>query len=311
MTAAPTPLRFDALGTQVLIVSPAADRLAQALCRLVAGYEASFSRFLPDSELERLCETTGEEVPVSPEMFEVLSLAARYWRETDGIFDPLIRPELEAAGYDRTFAAVARWSPGHPQSPKAERASFGDACLDAERRSVLLPEGAKLDLGGIAKGWIVDRLGEMLAPQGPFLVDIGGDMVAQGAGPDGGSGWLIAVADPYRPEHDVCWLRLQDQAIATSTTARRRWMRGNRWLHHLIDPRSGAPAESDVVQATVLAPTAVEADVCAKTALILGRDAGLGWLDQRGWAAMLITTNGTVAGSRWPRDEAPLATYVR
>jgi len=311
MTAVPAPLRFDALGTQVLIVSPAADRLAMELRRLVAGYEASFSRFLPNSELERLCETAREEVAVSPEMFEVLSLAARYWRETDCIFDPLIRPELEAAGYDRTFAAVARWSPGQPQSPRVKRASYGDVCLDAERGTVLLPARAKLDLGGIAKGWIVDRLGEMLAPQGPFLVDIGGDMAARGAGPDGGPGWLIAVADPYRPEHDVCWLRLQEQAIATSTTARRRWMRGNRWLHHLIDPRSGTPAESDVAQATVLAPTAVEADVCAKTALILGRDAGLRWLDQRGCAGTLVTTDGTVSGSRWPRDEAPLATYVR
>jgi thiamine biosynthesis lipoprotein len=300
-------LRFNALGTEVEIFSSAAAYLGEKPRFLVADYEARFSRFLPDSELQRVCEAAGGEIAVSEEMFQVLSLAARFWRDTDGIFDPLIRPSLEAAGYDRTFRSIPRTSAEQAPPPLPQRFTFGNVRLDAQRRSVLLPEGASLDLGGIAKGWILDRLGAFLAAYGPFLIDIGGDMVARGDGPDGGPGWLISVAGPQSLELDLCWLRLQDQAIATSTTMRRRWQRDDRWLHHIIDPRTGAPARDDVSQVTVVAPTAVEADVFAKTALIMGREAGLDWLTQRAMPALIVTKDDdNLATPHWLRVETPM-----
>jgi thiamine biosynthesis lipoprotein len=306
MITTPASLRFNALGTEVEIFSPAAAYLGEKPRFLVADYEARFSRFLPESELQRVCEAAGVEIAVSEEMFEVLSLAAHFWRDTDGIFDPLIRPSLEAAGYDRTFRAIPRTSAEPAPPPRPERFTFGDACLNAKRRSVLLPKGASLDLGGIAKGWILDRLGAFLATYGPFLIDIGGDIVARRDGPDGGPGWLISVAHPHSPELDLCWLRLQGQAIATSTTMRRRWQRDGRWLHHIIDPRTGAPARDDVSQVTVVAPRAVEADISAKTALIMGRADGLDWLEARGLPALLVTETGPISTPRWLSLELPL-----
>ncbi len=301
-------LRFEALGTEVLVCSAAAGELGGELRALVEEYEQRFSRFRPSSELERLSCRTGEEVAVSDDLFEVLDLAMGFWRETGGLFDPLVRSELEAAGYDRSFALVPA-SSAEPASPPpaGRRPSFGEVQLNVARRSVRLPEGGRLDLGGIAKGWIIDRLARRLEPYGPFLVDIGGDVAARGHGPDGGPGWLIGVADPFRPEEDRCWVRLEDAAIATSTVMRRRWRRDGCWMHHLIDPRTGRPARTGLSQVTVVAPTATAADVYAKTALILGCEEAFDWLDRRSLPALLVTPVDAVRTALWRWMEVPMA----
>jgi thiamine biosynthesis lipoprotein len=289
--------RFRALGTDVLIVSPGVDRLS--VHDAVAAYERRFSRFLPNSELEQLSSRAGDVVEVSAGMFDVLECAMRFWRETGGIFDPLIRPELEAAGYDRSFAVVARRLPEAAERPALRSFTFGDVQLERERKAVRLPAGARLDLGGIAKGWIVDRVGDLLAPYGPFVVDIGGDIMARGDGPGGEPGWLIGVADPFRIGDDLCWLRPIDAGVATSTTSKRRWRRGGELLHHLIDTRTGRPADSEVVQVTVLAATTMEADIYAKTALILGPDAGVEWLERRLLPGLVVTQDASIPTAAW------------
>jgi thiamine biosynthesis lipoprotein len=307
-TGALTQTSFRALGTEVLLISPAAGSLATALQEAVAEYERRLSRFQPDSEVARLSTRSGAKMTVSTELFALLQHAAAQWRETGGLVDPLVLPELEAAGYDRTFADVERDSSATAPAPRAQRQSFGDVQLDPAARTVLLPAGARLDLGGIAKGWIVDRLAERLTPHGPFIVDAGGDIAARGAGPDGGPGWLIGVANPFAPDDDLCWLRLEDSAVATSTTQRRQWRRGGETLHHLIDPRTGRPADSGLAQVTVIASTALEADVEAKAALILGCDEGYAWLAERGRAALLVAKDGIRRTPGWPSDAPrPLA----
>jgi thiamine biosynthesis lipoprotein len=300
-------IRFRALGTEALVYSPAAILLRDRLQERIEEYEARLSRFRPESEVSLLSSRSGRAVPVSAELFELLTMALSFWRETSGLFDPLILPALEAAGYDRSFEAVPAVSREAPGLPPRPLATFGDVVLDAEHRTVFLPEGAHLDLGGIAKGWIIDRVAGLLRPHGPSLIDIGGDMVAFGDGPDGEPGWLVAVANPVETVRDLCWLRLRDEAVATSTTVRRRWSRGGRWLHHLIDPRTGEPSQTDVLQATVVAPDAVTADVYAKTALLLGAREGYDWLTGRGMAAALFTHSGHLLRTpSWERHEVPM-----
>lgn len=300
-------IRFRALGTEALVYSPAAILLRDRLRERIEEYEARLSRFRPESEVSLLSSRSGRAVPVSPELFELLTRAMSFWWETGGMFDPLILPALEAAGYDRTFEDIAPETSAAPPPPKRGLAVFGDTVLDPEQRTACLPAGARLDLGGIAKGWIIDRLAGMLRPHGPSLIDIGGDMIAFGDGPDGGPGWLVAVANPIQTDRDLCWLRLRDEAVATSTTVRRRWSRGGRWLHHLIDPRTGEPSQTDVLQATVVAPDAVTADVCAKTALLFGAREGYDWLAARGMAAALFTHAGHLLRTPfWERHEVPM-----
>jgi len=300
-------LKFRALGTEALVYSPVAAALAGEIRAMVEDYEARFSRFRPESEVNRLSSLAGQETPISAAMLDVLVLCKAFHEQSGGLFDPLIRPFLEFEGYDRTFQDVPRTAPPPPErTAPQELRSFGKVELDCERQTVRLPEGASLDLGGVAKGWIIDRLAAFLAPHGPYLIDIGGDIRTGGRPPEGET-WLVAVADPIRISDDVCWIHLRDEALATSTTMRRRWTRGGVWRHHLIDPRTGRSSTTDVVQASVIAAGAAQADVYAKTALLLGSGGGSEWLRRRRLPGLLLTAGGdALRTANWPQREQPV-----
>jgi len=156
---------------------------------------------------------------------------------------------------------------------------------------VRLPHGVRLDLAGVAKGWTADRVAARMARVGPCLVDAGGDLAARGS-PPGLDGWPVAVADPFRPDADLALILLRDAGIATSGIDARRWSHDGRLQHHLIDPRTGGPARTDVLTATVVARTAAEADVHAKTALLLGVRRGLRYLADRRLAGLIVRRDG-------------------
>jgi thiamine biosynthesis lipoprotein len=158
-----------------------------------------------------------------------------------------------------------------------------------------------LDLGGIGKGLAVDAAREVLAPLGDFVIDAGGDILASGNGPDG-NGWLIAVGHPRSPEVELARVTLRDEAIATSSVVKRRWRRGGAEKHHIIDPRSGEPAETDCIAVSVIAPSAVEADVYAKCALVLGLAAGRTLLESRHYHGLFVLNDGTIEMSRYWRN---------
>lgn len=299
-------LKFRALGTEALVYSPVAAALAGEIRALVEDYEARFSRFRPESEVNRLSSLAGQETPVSAAMLDVLVLCKTAHEQSGGLFDPLIRPFLEAEGYDRTFQDVPRTAPPPERTALRERCSFATVEVDCKRRTARLPEGASVDLGGVAKGWIIDRLAAFLASHGPYLIDIGGDIRTGGRPPEG-EAWLVAVADPIRISDDVCWIHLRDEALATSTTMRRRWTRGGVWRHHLIDPRTGRSSTTDVVQASVIAASAAQADVYAKTALLLGLRAGSEWLRRRRLTGLLLTAGGdALRTANWRQREQPV-----
>jgi len=147
-----------------------------------------------------------------------------------------------------------------------------------------------LDFGGIAKGWTVDHVASALAPLGPVLVDAGGDLRVIGA--VGGEAWPIAVQDAFEPERDRAVVRLGEGALATSSIGGRQWRCGGRMLHHVIDPRTGTAAESDLHSVTVRAPSAAIADVAAKVVLVLGSVSGPAYLLARGLSGLLTTVQG-------------------
>jgi thiamine biosynthesis lipoprotein len=294
---------FRAMNTDVLILAGGMPQpaLLDGAERLFRSSEARFSRFLADSELCALNRGAGSDVPVSPEMLRILDRAAAMHRRTGGIFDPAILPGLEAAGYDRSFERVERDGPAGPQPP-AHAGSFADLRIDHARGTVRAPLGLRIDLGGIGKGFTVDAAADLLRPGGNALVDAGGDIRAFGGGPDG-DGWLIGVSDPLQPARLLDQVWLQDAALATSTTAARRWLRGGTLQHHIIDPRTGAPAESDAVSVTVLAASAVEAEVLAKAALVLGHGAGRALLEAQHAAGLFVlASRGVRTTAGWPGD---------
>ncbi len=295
-------IHFQAMNTEVnaWLWHPDAG-IAQRTLRDVERFfheaHRRFTRFEASSELSALNASAGKPFTASRQMFEVVDLAVKYAALTDGWFNPTIIGALEAAGYDRTFEAINN---AHDQRPAIVSAVSAASAirLNAQQRTITLPKGARIDLGGIAKGWTVQKAAERLAIYGPCLVDAGGDMMTFGAVP-GSSSWSIEVADPLDRESDVMTLHLRDQAVATSGIDRRRWQHNGAWQHHLIDPHTGRPSDSDLLTTTVIAPTTVEAEVYAKTVFLLGSQAGLEFIDQRPTlAGSVITVDSAVLMSK-------------
>ncbi len=239
-------------------------------------FEARLSRFRPESELSRLNARSAQVVPVSDWLWEVLDAALDGARRSGGLFDPTILDALEAAGYDRPFPNIVDMaaSPGQVAPPKY---SWRDIRLDRETQCVTLSPGIRLDLGGLAKGWAADRASALLARLGPCLVDAGGDIAVRGSLP-GLTGWPIGVVDPWCHQKDLALLLVRDRGIATSGVDYRRWQRGGVMQHHIIDPRTRRPAQTDLLTVTVVAPTATQADLHASVALLLGANHGWRYL---------------------------------
>src|SRR5581483_7043509 len=270
---------FRAMGTDVELLldafpSAESDRaLARARAEL-ERLEAALSRFRPDSELSALNRFGA--LRAGRDLVRVTQLALAARARTGGRFDPTVHDALVAAGYDRSFELLAN---GASTAARAPAACGGRVCVDARTGEIELGEGVRLDLGGIGKGYAVDRACELLAAAGPCLVNAGG-------GP-----WPVGVETPQ----GTLTLELTRGAIATSGTDRRRWTtRGGGEQHHLIDPRTGWPAESDLVQVTVVAGCAVEAEVLAKALFLAGEERALTEADELGAACLLVTADGRV-----------------
>ena len=155
-----------------------------------------------------------------------------------------------------------------------------------------------LDFGGVAKGWAAHQAMKRLQAEGPALVNAGGDIAISGPRADG-SPWPIGVTDPFHPKEDLETLFLNACGVATSGKDRRRWTRNGVLQHHIIDPATSQPAETDLLTVTVVAPDVMEAEAAAKAAFILGSRAGLEWIETHPrLAALFILDNGQIVYSR-------------
>jgi thiamine biosynthesis lipoprotein len=159
---------------------------------------------------------------------------------------------------------------------------------------VTLPTGTTLDFGGSAKGWAAHEAMKRLQTEGPALVNAGGDIAISGPCADG-SPWPIGVTDPFQPGEEIERLFLNACGVATSGKDRRRWTRNGVLQHHIIDPATSQPAETDLLRVTVVAPDVMEAEAAAKAVFILGSRVGLEWIEARPrLAALFILDNGEI-----------------
>jgi thiamine biosynthesis lipoprotein len=279
--------RFRAMGTEIELfvdgadADPALDAAEAEFHRL----EALLSRFRADSELSRL-NAAGTLEAAGPDLARVVELAIAARERSGGRFDPTVYDALVAAGYDRSFEDLA-----HGDESDVGVHLHRRRCTPAPtRRSVRvvgsrieLGPGVRIDLGGIAKGYAAERAAEVLATAGPCLVNAGGDVATRG-GP-----WPIGVETASEP----LTLELANgSALATSGRDRRRWRRDGRELHHLIDPSTGAPADTDLLRVTVVATDAVEAEVAAKVLFLAGAERAADEANASGTPSVLLTESG-------------------
>jgi FAD:protein FMN transferase len=288
-------IEFKAMGTQILAILDASASDAEILKQVPFWFEEwenILSRFRPQSELNALNHSQGKAFRMSQTGWEVLHLSLEMEKESEGLVSPAILQALEAAGYDRNFEWMQpdQASDGMYQNPAVSLTE--SIRLDPAHRTVVLSPGIKLDFGGTAKGWAVQQAMLRLSQFGPTLVDGGGDIAASGPLLDG-SPWPVEIEDPLQQGREPFIVELKKHAIATSGRNRRRWQQNGVWQHHLIDPRLGKPADTDVMTATVLAPDIMQAEMAAKGIFILGSEAGLEWLKSKAnFFAFIVNENG-------------------
>jgi len=274
---------FRAMGTDVelfLDVPPSEDVPdAFAVSRdEFERLESLLSRFRPDSELSAL--NRSGRLRAGPDLLRVTELALAARQRTDGRFDPTVHDALVAAGYDRSFEEVG--AAGRMVATRSAVPCGGSVRVVPRTGEIMLGPGVRLDLGGIGKGYAVDRVCDLLARSGPCLVSAGGDLTVRGGS------WPVGV----EIHGGTLTLELTSGAIATSGSDRRRWTTAAGEAHHLIDPRTGAPAESDLLRVTAVGRTAVEAEVLAKSLYLAGAERAGVEADDLGIPAVLTLVDG-------------------
>jgi thiamine biosynthesis lipoprotein len=305
VTTLPTA-SFPALGTTATLVvtdEGARDHALAMLHAELGAIDLAASRFRPDSELSRLNSAGGRPVTVSPLFLEAVEAALRAARLTGGLVDPTVGRALEVIGYDRDFAAVALTGPAIRLEVRAVP-GWQAVRVDPQAATVQIPSGVELDLGATAKALSADRAARAVAAATGVgvLVSLGGDISVGGPTPE--EGWVVRIshhhADP--PEAGGPSFSLRSGGLATSSTSVRRWQRGDRTMHHLIDPSTGSPAPEYWRTVSVAAGTCLDANIASCAAIILG-GAAPGWLRARSLPARLVDPFDRVTTvSGWPSE---------
>ena len=294
-----------ALGTGVRVgvtEDATLDGARQVVDSWLERIDQACSRFRDDSDLSRINAAAGERVRVSPLCIEAVTLSLRVAAATDGLVDPTVGAAMVHIGYDRDFSLVAG-APG-PETRRSPAPGWSSVEVDPDAHTVRVPEGARLDLGASAKALAADRAASDAAARtgSGVLVSLGGDIAVAGAAPE--DGWQVLVTDDHDAELDAAGqiVGVSSGGLATSSTTVRRWMRGGTHLHHIVDPRTGLPAETPLRTVSVAAESCVAANAATTAAIILG-DAARAWLEDHGLPARLVTLDGCVTHiGGWPEQ---------
>jgi thiamine biosynthesis lipoprotein len=294
---------FDAIGctNEVTVLDPSAAGAAHEIARThLAAIDITCSRFRTDSELVEL--NARGTAAVSQLLLEAVDIALRAAAATGGAVDPTVGAALRSLGYDRDFDVVVR-AGANPSFALVPATGWRSVEVDRECSTIVLAPGTELDLGATAKALAADLIAADVEREtgSPVLVSLGGDIAVAGRAPL--DGWPVLVTGDHRrgrrtgPGQVVA---IADGGLATSSTTVRRWRAGDVELHHIVDPRTGAPAPEVWQTVSVAAPTCVDANVAATAAVVLGATAPA-WLGERGLPARLVRRDGAVVtAGGWP-----------
>jgi thiamine biosynthesis lipoprotein len=266
----------QALGSAVcltLVLSEAekSQPIFNVLWQQIDRFEQCFSRFRADSELSTFNATAGDKQAVSPEFRALLMAAKTFAEKTGGLYNPCILPALQQAGYKGSWPRPDKLG----EAPDYETRAIADwHHITINDTWAQIPNDTALDFGGIGKGYLLDQLGDTLLTQGvsSYWLSLGGDILCNGydAADDP---WYIGIADAKNEQKSIAAVKNHGQklAIATSGVTKRQGISEKGKWHHLIDPRTGKPAKTDMLTATVCSTAATAADVAAKCLVITGR----------------------------------------
>jgi thiamine biosynthesis lipoprotein len=304
-----TTASFRALGTSAAVSVPAAKALPAALAIVeqeLRAFDETCSRFRDDSELVLLNRCAGRPVASSPLLLEAVGVALYAAARSDGAVDPTVGRSLRALGWDSDFTVVVARRGQAPRMRIVPAAGWQRVRLDRVLGTVRIPPGVEIDLGSTAKALAADRCARRVHREtgASALVNLGGDIALAGPAPE--NGWPILVTDDHRSGVTAAGqtIALSAGGLATSSTMVRRWRNGEHEVHHIVDPRSGAPAAEVWRTVSVAAGTCVDANVASTAAIVRGEGA-LAWLRHCGLPARLVRRDGSVERTcGWPAEAA-------
>ncbi len=270
------------------------DRAMDEVWQRMRTIEQRMNAYNPDSEIGRVNRSGGQPVEVSEDVFAVVQRAVGFSKTTGGAFDITVRPLMD---FWRRMQEEGRMPA--PEDVKVIKDRVGSDQIhlsrNAGRPEIACPDGCALDLGAIAKGYVVDEAARILHDNGlsHFLIDAGGDMYAAGQS-CGGDAWHIGVRHPRNAQQMADTIVLSDQAVATSGDYEQFYDIAGQRRSHILNPLTGYP-QSGAVSATVIAPTAIEADAFATALTVLDVSLGMDLIDQMGagYAAMVMVNTET------------------
>ncbi|HET9173991.1 MAG TPA: FAD:protein FMN transferase [Candidatus Saccharimonadales bacterium] len=285
-----------ALGSTALLTIVVNDEaygqtLLDSLWQLIDDFETRFSRFRVDSELSQFNARAGQFTPISKPFQKLLTAARTKAQDTRGVYNPFILPALQQTGY------VGSWpTPQHfdPQLDYRQRRIHSVDTIEFSAHTARIPADAAIDFGGIGKGYLLDELAASIdgAQVMGYWFSLGGDIICEGLD-DAQQEWQLSIAAADHPTRSIAGVQNKNGmrvALATSGVTKRGASTGDHAWHHLIDPRTGTSARSDIRTASVVASRAVDADIYASCAVVLGVAEATSFLAERGCAALLQTT---------------------
>ena len=299
--------RFHTMGTEIRVLigarveddQPEPSVMADTIEAQLTAFDRELSRFRPDSELSRLNRDPREVIPASPLLRAAVSAGVWAAERTGGLVDPTLLPHLEAAGYTETRSgiaseplesALATAPPRRPAGPAHDPAWRLIRVLEDEG-AIRRPPVVKMDSGGIGKGLAADLVGRRLAGYARYVIDCGGDVRVGGKLPDS-EPIELQIRHPLSGVAAEAFA-FERGAIATSGLDARLWrLPDGTHAHHLIDPATGRPAWTGLICAAARAPTALEADVLAKAALLSGPGGAATFLAEHG--GLVVLDDGSV-----------------
>lgn len=280
--------------TVVTLTASCSQETLNAACKRCEYFESIFSRTIDGSDIGRINAAGGEPVEVAEETADIITKALSYCEESDGLFDITIG------------AVTSLWDFKEGIVPK--KAKLAEAikhvdfrCVQVDGTTVTLTDpDAKLDLGGIAKGYVADDLARFFADAGctSACINLGGNVKTVGAKPDG-TPWRVGIQDPNDVDGQVvAALDSQGTSVVTSGLYERQFTKGGKRYWHILDPKTGYPVQTDLLSASIVSQDSIDGDAYATTLFMLGHDAALEWFaDHEGFEGMTVDEDGTITQS--------------
>lgn len=276
--------------TVVTVTAYAPQKTVDETLKLCADYEALLSKTIVGSDVWNLNRANGDPVEVNPETADLLRLAIEIGERSGGAFDVTIAP----------LSGMWDFSANEPVVP--DQAALQEAAKRVDYRNIVvegntvtLKNGAEIDLGGIAKGYIADRVADYLREQGvtSACINMGGNVVTIGTKPDG-SPWSIGVRDPNgTPEQSEEVLKLSDATVVTSGNYERFFEIDGVRYHHILDPKTGMPVANGLASVTIVGTSSALCDALSTACFVLGEEGSKKLLAGYGVHAIFLYTDGT------------------